>query len=207
MFIPLPPHVSNVIAVGKLLHFNLCDIPKYLCEIENVHYFSNYVSLRLASLTVVLFPSSGHINATGINSFKRIKDAYALIRHVFPNNPIQNNRLNCVSSTSSGRITSLNSDVSFQIDLKLWRNRAKSHHGLYSITIKRGTFSSILIRNLHHTGKWSGCIQVFHTGTYNIMGCKTSFALRRAVGTLRHLLNCEECETLCSCMPQFSAQR
>jgi TATA-box binding protein (TBP) (component of TFIID and TFIIIB) len=187
MLLPLPPRVSNVIAVTKLkdyqhqVHFPRCIKD----DGESVTVFENYLSVRLASLTLVLFPSSGHVNITGIQSFNKLDDATALVSHVFGCKSLT---LRVVSSTCSGIIHGVNPNEKYKFNSTAWVAVAEQYKDMYTVTIRRGLFASVIIRNIARNPSWSGCIQIFNTGRYNIVGCKEEEAIRNAIGSLTALL-------------------
>jgi len=187
MLLPLPPRVSNVIAVTKLKNYqHPAHFPRCIKEDgESVSVFENYLSVRLASLTLVLFPSSGHVNVTGIQSFNKLDDATALVSQVFG---CQNLSLRVVSSTCSGIIRGVYPNEKYKFSPAAWAAAAEQYKDTYTVTIRRGLFASVIIRNITRNPSWSGCIQVFNTGRYNIVGCKEEKANRNAIGSLTALL-------------------
>lgn len=190
MLIPLAPQVSNVIAITKLKDYNKEKLPSYLQQSENVKTFTNYISVKLASLTLVLFPSTGHVNITGIVSFEQLFSAAALINHVFGYHDLKQTDLTVVSSTCSGYIVNSNSNSNqgYSFRPTSWRRLSLQFQGKYTFTFKRGLFPSVIIRNISPAPKWTGCIQLFTSGSYNIVGCKSQKAIEEAVETLKLFL-------------------
>ena len=183
MFIPLPAKTSNVIAITTIP--TKTKVPSYL--LPDIKKFANYFSVKIASLTIIVFPSSGHINITGITSFTQIPDTSQLLNDVFQTKTKP--KLNIVSSTSTGKIVHTR-QLRYRNHPTIWQNIAKIASQKYTISFQRGVFPSVIIRNISRLNpKWSGCIQIFNTGKYNIIGCKSKKAIKNAIASLTYLLS------------------
>lgn len=194
LLLPLPPKVSNIIVKTKISAFDPKNLPACISQEYDVKHFSNYLSLRLTTFTLVVFPSSGHVNVTGIASFAQIGHIKALVENLFAQ---RIHKLSIVSSTASGHILCLFPPQSrlqqpfecrYPLDYKKWYALSQRLQAEYSFTFRRGLFPSVIVRNVSDDRGWSGCIQVFKTGSYNVVGCRSKTAIRRAVSTLRWLL-------------------
>ena len=196
VLLPLPPKISNLIVKTKLGDgggFDVNALPPCIDGERDIKRFSNYITLRLVTFTLVIFPGSGHTNVTGITSFAQLGHLNELLRSVF--GPSLVHPLRIVSSTASGKIMQIKGgeQTVYRLNYERWYGLSQTHNGVYSFTFKRGLFPSIIIRQRHRRGsqppqRWSGCIQIFNSGAYNVVGCKTNAAVRDAVSTLAWLL-------------------
>lgn len=100
---------------------------------------------------------------TGVRNFEQARHILTLISHVLEQPELTSSEFIFVSSTASGRV---GHEVELA-ELALGSNRSGLKRSPVSIRLQYGHFPSLIIR---HSNK-KGCIQLFCSGKFNIVGC------------------------------------
>ena len=129
---------------------------------------SNFVVIRVHPLVITVFPSSGHINVSGVRKFRDIKDAVRqLNQHLHCD--IEERNITVDNSTASGKL---------QVQLPFNFNSLLKVEGknLFNISVRPHFFPSIVLRP--KVKKSLGTCMVFSTGTFIIVGAKSEEGLK-----------------------------
>ena len=156
---------------------------------------------REDSLAFHFFPSSGHVNVTGIRNGELISTAIQLFCETFSNR-LKPNTVHIDNCTASGQLTNLNalnsalktflittedgeeeedveslSSVPERLDLALIKQYIESRQDRFSlkVNLRAGRFPGACIR----LGTNRPTITIFSTGTYIIVGAKSEREVNR----------------------------
>lgn len=136
---------------------------------------SNFVVIRFHPLVYVVFPSSGHVNVSGVKDFSGIKDAISQLNsHLHCD--IQEEHIKVDNSTVSGKL-SVKTPIDF---ISLIRSTNKKW---FNISIRPHFFPSMVLRP--KVKKSLGTCMVFSTGKFIIVGAKSEKVVK---DTYSHLL-------------------
>lgn len=150
--------VSNV-----KVHFNVgksIDIPEHLQSFA-VHH-SNFLTLRLNKFVCTIFPKNGHVNISGIQNFKQIKEAVQEINNQFGFD-IREDNIVVDNSTASGHL---------KRRIKLFQLKRFSDKENVIISIRPHYFPSALIRSKRLSSDRRTTI-LFANGKFIIVGSKS----------------------------------
>ena len=170
-----PPTVRNIV-----FKIRVKDIVAKLksCEVASSLTFKSYsnfcVIKGLCHVTLVAFFKSGHLNITGVRGFHQILAVLSLLSNVLQEpNLLCSGLPSVVSSTVTAKLAR---DVNLYELTKLcernidrFQSLAVVGGGRLVFSLQRGHFPSLLIRQLDRRG----CVQIFCSGRFNIVGCNS----------------------------------
>ena len=169
-----PPTVRNIV-----VKIRVNDVVARLkkSEVANSLTFKSYsnfcVIKGLCHVTLIAFSKSGHLNITGVRGFHQILAVLCLLSSVLCDpNLLHNCTPSVVSSTVTGRLAQrvnlhkLTKSCEENSNLSAFPIARK---GRLVFSLQRGHFPSLLIRQIGHRG----CVQVFCSGKFNIVGCNS----------------------------------
>jgi len=176
------PKVSNVKIRLKL--DAPVTIPKHLSDKTVFH--NNFISLRIDSLSCIIFHKSGHVNISGIKDFSHIKEALVCFNKHFESN-IDENNIIVDNSTASGRLSN------YSICLPKLANISPHHQELVTVSIRQYFFPSAVIRprrrqQQQHTAALDAklaTVVLFANGKFNIVGGKSERSISQTWNLLR----------------------
>lgn len=133
--------------------------------------YTNFDVIRgLCHITLVAFTKSGHTNVTGVRNFEQASHVLNLISQVLQEPELVYEDIKFVSSTATGRL----SDRVELAKIALGSQRSiggsridRRTRKTPIICLQYGFFPSLIIR---HWDK-KGCVQLFCSGKFNIVGC------------------------------------
>lgn len=169
-----PPTVRNIV-----FKIRVRDIVAKLKNSEaarNLTFksYSNFCVIRgLCHVTLIAFLKSGHLNITGVRGFHQILAVLSLLSSVLQEPDLLcNGAPAVVSSTVTAQLAE---KVNLSELTKLCEENNDlltsdiSREGRLVFSLQRGHFPSLLIRQIGQ----AGCVQLFCSGKFNIIGCKT----------------------------------
>lgn len=186
------PHIKNV-----KIHFKTeCKPLKIPAHLKNkIKEYSNFMSIRFNPFVFIIFPKSGHVNASGICSFSNIKTALIQFNTQFETN-IQEENISVDNITASGK---LNKDKIRLQDL--------TYTSLpVTVFIRPYYFPSAIIRHIHDKNKQNHrlpSIILFTNGKYIIVGGRSIEEVEKSFQTLCVIIKtgCVMSETGVKCAP------
>ena len=138
--------------------------------------YTNFFVIRgLCHLTLIAFTRSGHVNITGVRRFDQLTDILTLLSEVLdspPDHRLAPDLAEIVSSTASGAV---GREVNLAELVCRYQDRAEVERNELLLCLQRGHFPSLLIRRADR----GGCVQLFCSGKFNIVGCKNRSDINR----------------------------
>ena len=127
--------------------------------------YANFCVIRgLCHLTLIAFAKSGHVNITGVRGFKQLSDILTLLSDVLAISRVKlrSTGVKAVSSTATGA-------VGHEVNLArlIYKYQAETNKRKLLLYLQYGHFPSLLIRRADRRG----CVQLFCSGKFNIVGC------------------------------------
>ena len=196
---PPPPSASassDLIVSNVKAHFSVqAPIPVPDSISDHVVYHGNFLTVRpppslvkhltdRAKLVYVVFPSSGHVNVSGIKDFDTCYQAVQVFEHLFS---VKATSDICVdNSTASGRFPVID-------NLRLSRLFDKVEEFAFpcTISIRPHYFPSVLLRPAQRSLPEPNLIStsiVFTNGKFIIVGSKTRAQVARTYHNLNHII-------------------
>ena len=145
-------------------------IPKLrICSVSDqleFREYTNFVVIRgLCHVTLIAFTKSGHTNVTGVRSFRQASYFLRLLSQVIGQPELSRDcPVTFVSSTATGR---LRREVKLAGLVDRHYSRRVGQPGDLCLNLQYGHFPSLLIRRPSK----KGCVQLFCSGKFNIVGC------------------------------------
>lgn len=135
--------------------------------------YTNFSVIRgLCHLTLIAFTKSGHINITGVRRFDQLRDILILLSNILERDRcLDPNKAEIVSSTATGTV---GCEVNLANLVYRYQTENESENPL-SLYLQYGHFPSLLIRD----PKARGCVQLFCSGKFNIVGCKDENSIEK----------------------------
>ena len=149
--------------------------------------YANFSVIRgICHLTLIAFTKSGHVNITGVRSFDQVRDILMLLSDVIDRPSIRIDNIQEVEIVSSTTTGTVDREVNLARIVYRYQND-NDYNDIYEspdqdhteaciwlrkesllLYLQYGHFPSLIIRHPQQ----KGCIQLFCSGKFNIVGCR-----------------------------------